>query len=32
MARPKIKRRGFDWKELVGEEKESFKNAIQEVV
>ena len=32
MARLKIKRKGVDWKELLGEEKEFFKNAIQEVV
>jgi putative transposase len=32
MARPKIKRKGLDWKGLLGEEKEFFKNAIQEVV
>src|SRR5262252_2840222 len=32
MARPKIKRKGLNWKELLGEEKEFFKNAIQEVV
>ena len=32
MARPKIKRKGLDWKELLGQEKEFFKNAIQEVV
>ena len=32
MARPKIKRKGLDWKELLGEEKDFFKNAIQEVV
>src|ERR671930_177834 len=32
MARPKIKRKGLDWKGFLGEEKEFFKNAIQEVV
>src|SRR5215471_138825 len=32
MARPKIKRKGLDWKELLGEEKDFFRNAIQEVV
>ena len=32
MARIKIKRKGLDWKGLLGEEKEFFKNAIQEVV
>src|SRR5215510_4529776 len=32
MARPKIKRKGLDWKGLLAEEKEFFKNAIQEVV
>lgn len=35
MARSKIKRKGLDWKDwkgLLGEEKEFFKNAIQEVV
>jgi putative transposase len=32
MARPKIKRKGLDWKGLLEEEKEFFKNAIQEVV
>jgi putative transposase len=32
MARSKIKRKGLDWKGLLGEEKEFFKNAIQEVV
>ena len=32
MARPKIKRKGLDWKELLGEEKEFFKKVIQEVV
>ncbi len=32
MARPKIKRKGLDWKELLVEEKDFFKNAIQEVV
>lgn len=32
MARTKIKRKGWDWKGLLGEEKEFFKNAVQEVV
>jgi len=32
MARTKIKRKGLDWKGWLGEEKEFFKNAIQEVV
>jgi putative transposase len=32
MARTKIKRKGLDWKGLLAEEKEFFKNAIQEVV
>ena len=32
MARPKIQRKGLDWKGLLGEEKEFFKSAIQEVV
>lgn len=32
MARPKIKRKGWDWKELLGDEKEFLKRAIQEVV
>lgn len=32
MARTKIKRQGWDWKGLLGEEKEFFKNAVQEVV
>lgn len=32
MARPKIERKGLDWKELLGEEKEFFRSAIQEVV
>jgi putative transposase len=32
MARLKIKGKGLNWKELLGEEKEFFKNAIQEVV
>ena len=32
MARTKIKRKGLDWKGLLGEEKEFFKNALQEVV
>ena len=29
MARPKIKRKGVDWKQLLGEEKGFLKNAIQ---
>jgi len=32
MARPKIKRKGVDWKELLKEEKDFLKAAIQEVV
>ena len=32
MARPKIKRKGLDWKELLKEEKDFLKSAIQEVV
>jgi len=32
MARTKIKRKGLDWKGLLGEEKEFFKSAVQEVV
>ena len=32
MARIKIKRKGLDWKGLLGEEKEFFKNAVQEAV
>ena len=32
MARPKIKRKGLNWKELLSEEKEFFQSAIQEVV
>jgi len=32
MARPKIKRKGVDWKELLGEQKDLMKAAIQEVV
>jgi putative transposase len=32
MARPKIKRKGVDWKELLGEEKDLMKAAIQEMV
>src|SRR6516164_4297015 len=32
MARTKIKRKGLDWKGWLGEEKEFFKNAVQEVV
>jgi len=32
MAQTKIKRKGLDWKGLLGEEKEFFKNAVQEVV
>ena len=32
MARPKIKRKGVDWKELLKEEEDFLKAAIQEVV
>jgi putative transposase len=32
MARPKIKRKGTDWKELLGEEKDLWKAAVQEMV
>jgi putative transposase len=32
MARPKIKRKGLDWKELLKEEKDFLKAAIEEVV
>jgi len=32
MAQTKIKRKGLDWKGSLGEEKEFFKNAVQEVV
>jgi putative transposase len=32
MARPKVKRKGLDWKELVKEEKDFLKAAIEEVV
>jgi len=32
MARPKIKRKGVDWKELLGEERDLFRTAVQEVV
>jgi len=32
MARPKIKRKGLDWKELLKEEKGFLKTAIEEVV
>ena len=32
MARPKIKRKGVDWKGLLSDEKEFFKRAVQEVV
>ena len=32
MARPKIKRKGVNWKELLGEDKDFLKSAIQEVV
>lgn len=32
MARPKIKRKGIDWKELLSEEKDFLKAALQEVV
>ena len=32
MARPQIKRKGVDWKELLGEEKDLLKSVVQEVV
>ncbi len=32
MARTKIKRKGVDWKELLGEEKDLLKSVVQEVV
>ena len=32
MARPKIKRKGLDWKELLKEERDFLKAAIEEVV
>jgi len=32
MARPKIKRKGVDWKELLKDEKDFLRAAIQEVV
>ena len=32
MARPKIKRKGLDWKELLKEEKDFLRTAIEEVV
>ena len=32
MAHPKIKRKGLDWKELLGNEKELMKAAVQEIV
>ena len=32
MARPKIKRKGMDWKELLGNESELLKTAVQEIV
>ena len=32
MARPKIKRKGIDWKALIGEEKDLLKAAVQEMV
>ena len=32
MARPKIKRKGVDWKELLREEKDFLKAAIQDIV
>lgn len=32
MARPKIKRKGLDWKELLGNEKDLMKAAVQEIV
>ena len=32
MARPKIKRKGVDWKALLAEERDLLKSAVQEVV
>ena len=32
MARTKIKRKGVDWKELLGEEKDLLKSVVQEMV
>jgi putative transposase len=32
MARPKIKRKGVDWKELVSADKDLVKSAVQEIV
>ncbi len=32
MARTKIKRKGVDWKELLGEEQDLLKSVVQEVV
>ena len=32
MARPKIKRKGIDWKELLVAEKDLVKTAVQEIV
>ena len=32
MARLKIKRKGIDWKALIGEEKDLLKAAVQEMV
>ncbi len=32
MARTKIKRKGVDWKELLGEEEDLLKSVVQEVV
>jgi len=32
VARPKIKRKGIDWKALIGEEKDLLKAAVQEMV
>src|SRR5262245_9173673 len=32
MARPKIKRKGFDWRNLLSEEKDLLKGAVQDMV
>src|SRR5689334_6678648 len=32
MARPKIKRKGLDWKDLLSEEKDLLKDAVQDMV
>ena len=32
MARPKIKRKGLDWKELLSADKDMMKAAVQEIV